>query len=136
MDDPFLVRGLQRVGNLLRHPKRLICGHRTTFNAVRQRLAVDELEHQKTRPIRFLEVMDRRNVGVIQRGQHFGFPLEPGQTIGVGGEGLGENLDRDVALQPGVARSVDSPIPPAPMAEWISYGPRRTPADGHRRQRV
>ena len=41
---------------------------------------------------------------------------------------IGESLERDIAAQVVSRAFHTSPIPPAPMAEWISYGPRRTPA--------
>ena len=36
-----------------------------------------------------------------------GFLLEAPQAVGVGGEKLGQNLDRDLAIQPGVVRAVN-----------------------------
>ncbi len=42
------------------------------------------------------------DVGVVQRGQHLGFPLEAGQPVRVGGERLG-HLKRHVPVELGVA---------------------------------
>ena len=43
---------------------------------------------------------------MIQRGEDFGFALEPREAFGIGGERLGQDLDRDVALQVGVAGAI------------------------------
>ena len=44
---------------------------------------------------------------MVQRGEDLGFALEPGQPIGIERESVGQNLERDVAVQTGVARAVD-----------------------------
>ena len=44
---------------------------------------------------------------MIQRGEHFGLALKPGEPIGVAGELERKDLDRDLALQPRVGRAVD-----------------------------
>ena len=43
---------------------------------------------------------------MIQRGEQFGFALKPREPIGIVGERVGQNLDRDLALQPRVARAI------------------------------
>jgi hypothetical protein len=58
------------------------------------------------------------------------FVLEARQALLVLGEGRGQNLDRDVVLQLGVGRPIDSPMPPSHSKESISYGPRRVPGVG------
>ena len=47
------------------------------------------------------------DVRVIQRREHLRFAPETRQPIGVRGEQLGEDLDRDVAIQLRVARTID-----------------------------
>ena len=51
----------------------------------------------------------------------FGFALEAREPIGIAGEGGGQHLDRDVAIQLAcrVARYT-SPMPPAPICAVIS----------------
>ena len=44
---------------------------------------------------------------MIQRGEHLRFALEPREAIGIVREGLGQHLDRDVAIQPRIARAID-----------------------------
>ena len=67
-----------------------------------QILALDKLHDERADITRLLEPVDDRDVGVVQRGQGLGFALEPREAIRVGGERLGEDLDRDVAIEPGV----------------------------------
>lgn len=50
---------------------------------------------------------DGQDVGVIERSRSFGFDFKSGQSIGVGGDKFGQNLDGDVAVQPRVAGPVD-----------------------------
>src|SRR5262245_40093582 len=47
--------------------------------------------------------MNGRNVGVIERRQYLGFALEPAHTLRIERECFGQNLDRNFALQLGVA---------------------------------
>ena len=49
----------------------------------------------------------RRDVGMIQRGERLRFALEPRDPLGIGREQLGQDLDRDVAIELRVARAVD-----------------------------
>ena len=55
--------------------------------------------------------------------QHAGgarFLLEAAHAVGVGGEGFGQNLHRDVAAEARVACAVDFAHAPAPISEMIS----------------
>ena len=44
-----------------------------------------------------------------------GLPLEPGEAIRVGGERLGEDLQRHLALELGISRLID--LPHTPLAD-------------------
>ena len=57
---------------------------------------------------------------MIERREHLRFALEPREAFGIGGEGLGQDFQRDVAIQLRVVRPMTSPMPPAPMAPTIS----------------
>src|SRR5215471_13253783 len=48
-----------------------------------------------------------RDIRVIERSQHFGLALEASHAARITSEGIGENLQRHVALQLGVAGAVD-----------------------------
>jgi hypothetical protein len=112
MNDPLLVRNLERLRDLLRNWQRVIQRNRATRNAVGERFALDKLEHERdcagsglSRAV--LHTVDRGNVRMVQRGEDFGFTLKSRETFGIGGERLGQDLDRHVALQPHVARAIN-----------------------------
>ena len=50
------------------------------------------------------------------------------RASGESGDAGGECLDGDGAIEPAIAREYTSPMPPAPIAATISYGPSRVPA--------
>ena len=60
--------------------------------------------------------------GVVQRRQDLRFPLESREAIGIVGERLRQDFHYDVAIERRIARPDTSPMPPAPMADRISYG--------------
>jgi hypothetical protein len=47
------------------------------------------------------------DVGMGQRGKDLSLALEPGKTVGVGREGIGQQLQRVIAFQPRVPHSPD-----------------------------
>ena len=51
-------------------------------------------------------LVDHENVGMIQRRSGPRFLLKPAQAIGIGGQGLGQNLDRDFAVQSRIVRAI------------------------------
>jgi hypothetical protein len=42
---------------------------------------------------------------MVQRGEHLRFALESGQAIGIAREYLGQDLERDIAAEPRIARA-------------------------------
>src|SRR5271165_3572241 len=77
---------------------------------------------------------------MVQRGSRPSFLLEAAQTIWVGTERGGKDLDGDVAPEPGVASAKDFAHSAGPSGEVISYGPKRrrvgalivsSPAENH-----
>ena len=74
-------------------------------------LALDELHDEGADAARLLEAVDRGDVRVLELGEELRLALEAGEAVGVGGERLGEDLDRDLALQLRVGRAVDDPHP-------------------------
>ena len=107
MDDPLLVCGLERVGNLTGHGQRLVERNGPARDPLRQVLAGDELHDQRRDAVRVLQPVNGGNVGVIQRCEDFRFALEPGQPVSVGRERGRQNLDGDLPLQLRVGRAID-----------------------------
>ena len=66
MDDSFFMRRLESFTNLNRDRERFIHGNRTARNVIGKRLAFDEFENQETRALRFLDVVNARDVGMDQ----------------------------------------------------------------------
>jgi hypothetical protein len=96
--DALLVRRLEGTHNLQRQGQRLFDGHRPV-----QLLALDIFEHKIARA----DVVKLTDVGVIQRGDRPRFVLESTATIGVGGEWLRKDFDRDITLEAGIARAIN-----------------------------
>ncbi len=46
-----------------------------------------------------MQAVDRCDVGVVEGGEELGLAFEARQPLGVGGEGLGEDLDGDLAVE-------------------------------------
>jgi hypothetical protein len=64
---------------------------------------------------------------MIQGGERSGFALEARHALGIGHEQLGQDFDRDLAIELRVPRANTSPMAPAPRAPRISYGPTLVP---------
>ena len=63
-------------------------GNRPLRDAVRERRPLDQLHHERGDAVRSFQAVDRRDVRMIQRREDFGFALEPGQALGIGGDRL------------------------------------------------
>ena len=72
-----------------------------------KRVAVDQLHHQRQHAGLLLEAEDRGDVGVVEGGEDARLALEPRDALGVGDEGLGQGLQRDVAAQVRLVRPID-----------------------------
>ena len=48
---------------------------------------------------------------MVERREDLRFALEPREPIGIAGEGVGQDLQRDVAIELRVARAIDLPHP-------------------------
>jgi|ERR1700730_7727589 len=63
--------------------------------------------------ILFTNVMDRADVGMVQRGGSLCFPLKTGQRLRISSNFVGQELQGDKTVQPGVFRLVDHTHPAA-----------------------
>ena len=111
MDDPLLVGRLERLGDLPGDGKGLVQGKGPALQPLGEVVALDELHDEGAHAARLLEAVDRGDVGVLELGEDLRLALEPREAFGVLGEGLGQDLDRDLALQLRVGRAVDDTHP-------------------------
>ena len=102
MNHPRLVRGLQRLGDLLRNRQRLLQRDRPLSDPVGEGRPLDQLQHQRPRALGFLNAVDGGDVRVVEAGEDLRLPLEPGEPVWVSRERIREDLQRDLAVELGV----------------------------------
>ena len=90
-------------------------GNRTPREADRQILAFDEFHDERTTAAGFLEPVDRRDRRMTERGQDLRLPLKSGHAVVVIREGVGQDLDGDVAIEARVRGAVDLAHPARPQ---------------------
>ena len=67
----------------------------------------NQVKDERTNAIQFFKAVDAADVVMVQRGEPLGFPLKPGQTIGIGGEQICQDFDRHLAVELGILRAID-----------------------------
>ena len=108
MNDALLVRRFERLRDLPRDRQRLVERNRASRDPSASVVALDQLQDERVRsPSSFLEPVDAADVRMVQRREHLRFALEAREAIGIGGEGVRQDLDRDVAIELRVARAID-----------------------------
>ena len=78
MNNALLVSRFEGIGDLFGNLKCLINRNGPLGNSVRQRRTLDQFQDQRLGVLGALQAMDRTNIGMVQRGEDFGFPLETG----------------------------------------------------------
>ena len=109
MDDALLVRGLNGIRDLLCDQEDLVERTGTAHDAVRQILAFDQFHDKGKDTLRFFETVNLRDVRMVERREHLRFALEPREPVGIGRPEIGQDLDRDVAMELRVAGAIDLP---------------------------
>ena len=71
---------------------------------------LDELHHERGRTVSAFESVDRGDVRMIQRGHCLRLTVKPRNPIRVTREGVGHDLDRDVAIELRVLDAIDLPL--------------------------
>lgn len=94
------------MGNLSCYVERLSHWKWPALDAVGQRRTIDVLQDQGQNAADFLESIHLRNLGMIERGQYLRFALEPREPFGIGRERLSQHLQRHVAIELPVARTI------------------------------
>lgn len=111
MNDALLVRRLRSLRDLPGDGQYLIERDRATGDPLGQILALDELHDEDVQARELLERVNRGDVRMIQGRERLRLSLEPRQAVGVRRERGRQDLDRDLAAERRVGRSVDLPHP-------------------------
>ena len=106
MDDAGLVRGLEGFGDLLGQRQCLGQRDRAMGYAVRECFALDEFEHERMPLAAVFEAIDGRDVRMVERGEHLRFPTKSSQPVRIADDSSGQNLQRDIAIELGVAGAI------------------------------
>jgi hypothetical protein len=107
VNDPLRVSGGQAADDLQPDFDRLARRKRAAFEALAKGRTLEQLHRGVHDAVLASEVVDREDVRVRQRRDGSRLALETRERIGVSGERLGKNLDRDIPAELRVFRPVD-----------------------------
>ena len=102
MDDAFLVGRRQALRHLDGQLRGLAGRERSLFQPGAQGFAFEQLHHDIGRVALRREVVDAKNVRMIQRRHGLGFALESGQGLGVFRQMFRQHFHGDKAVEPRV----------------------------------
>ena len=105
MDDALLVRGFKSCRDLFRDWQCFVFCDSPACNALRQIVALDQFHHQRPNTTGFFEAVNVRDIRIVQGHERLCFAGEPGQAVGVAGESVGQDFERDVSIQLFVSRA-------------------------------
>jgi hypothetical protein len=106
VNDTFLVRCFQCIGNVHCDIERFIDRNRATLNTVRDRFPFDQFHDEESCVVRFLQIVNGGDVRVVEGCQHFRFPLESTHSIRIARKFVGQDLDGHVAFELSIARPI------------------------------
>ncbi len=107
MHDALVVRRGQAMRDLEGIVDRLARREAAGRELRSQRLAFQKFLNDVRRTVVAPDVVDRRDVGMVQDARGLRFLLEAAQAVRVGRERRRQHLDRDVAPEPGILRAID-----------------------------
>ena len=81
VDDPIGMRGIQCVGNLDRQVHKGFGVHRPIRNEMLQRHAIEKFHGDERLPVLLANVVNRADVGMIQRRCSLRFALKAGESL-------------------------------------------------------
>ncbi len=113
VNDSLSVRGVQCISNLNPELQQFFDVQRFARDALLQRVALQQFHHDVGLAILLANLMNRADVGMVQRRGGPGFPLESFQRLPVFSQFFGEKLERNEAAQSGVFGLVDHTHPAA-----------------------
>ena len=86
------VGGLEGIGDLRAEIEQRLELERARPEPVPQRLALEQLHRDEGLALVLVDVVDRADVGVLERGGRAGFALQPLERLGVARQLLGRNF--------------------------------------------
>ena len=98
---------MQRVGDLEGKSQRESDRQRTVRQTMFERFAVEQRHHEVMHTIGLADIMDPAHVRMIELRYGVGLSFESRAAFPVIGDIGGEDLDRDVAIEPAVSRPID-----------------------------
>jgi hypothetical protein len=107
MNDSEIVRSLERFRDLPGDWERFIKPQSAVSDPIGKRGSFNQLENKRSNPARFLDSVDVRDVGMIQRSQHMRLALEAGHALRIGRKGVRQYFDSDVAMEFPVAGAIN-----------------------------
>ncbi len=102
----FLMRSFERCGDVTGDRERRRDRRACLSKPLGQRLAFDQLQHERANAVDIFEAINRADVRMIERRQNPGLALEARHLIRASRRGAGDHLDGDVAAELGVTRPV------------------------------
>ena len=105
MDDAARVRGGEAAGRLQDDGNSLIDRQRALVDAAAQAFAVEAFGHEERQAAKLTDVVDGKNVRVVERAGGPGFVGEASQAIGIAREVRQQDFDRDVPAESLVFRA-------------------------------
>ncbi len=87
--------------------KHFLQRNRPLRNAIGQRWSFDKFQNECSDAVGFLESVDTRDVGMVQRGERFGFALKAGDALRICDERVRQDLDRNIAPELCIVRTID-----------------------------
>ena len=119
--------GVERVGDLDAQIEHSFNFQRFARDPVPKRLSLQQFHSDEGSPVRLVNLVDRADVRMVQRGRSLRLPLEAAEGLCVVGEFVGQKLQGDVATEFQVFRLVNhTHAPAADPAEDAVMGDRLT----------
>ena len=107
VDDPLVVGRVQRIGDLDADVNQLMDLQRPVHEAVAQRAPPHQFHHDEGLSFVLVDVEDRTDVAVVQRGCRARFGSKPANRLLVLHQIIGEEFERDRAPEAEVVRPID-----------------------------
>ena len=109
MNDALSVSGIEPIGNLNGDIEEPVKFKGLTADEVLERNAVEKFHDDVRFAVLLTNVMNGADVGMVEGGGGLRFPFEARKRLGVFGHVVGQEFERDAAMQAGVVRFINNP---------------------------